>query len=343
MEIQSARKMMFFKVSASLLCCLVGITSILIAAGSGFDDSQAAQQAEMLPATAADVRLRSSTLRTRPIQVDVHLVVVGVTVTDRDGRVISGLHKSNFKIYDERVPQQISTFSSEDVPASVGLIFDSSASMADKVERSKEAAFEFFKTSNVDDEFMLIEFNNRPQLLSGFTSKPEALEEGLALLEARGHTAMLDAIYLGLNEMKGAHSRRKALVVISDGVDNQSRYTEREIVDALRESDTQLYAIGILGPAAFRWMPGEKSGPALLSRLANLSGGNMFPARSASELPGIARKISLELRSQYVIGYKPSNLVRDGRWRHINLEVDPPETLPGLQVYSRAGYYAPLN
>jgi len=334
---------MLFTISASLLFCLAGIPSILIFAASSPDDLQTTQQAEILPSTAVNIRLRSLTPGTRPIQVDVHMVVVGVTVTDHDGRVITGLNKSNFKIYDERVPQQIATFSSADVPASVGLILDSSASMADKVERSREAAFEFFKTSNIDDEFMLVAFNDRPQLLLGFTSKPEALEASLASLETRGRTALLDAIYLGLNEMRRAHTRRKALVVISDGIDNQSRYTEKEIVDALRESDTQLYAIGILGPAAFRWMPGEKSGPALLSRLAKLSGGNMFPARRASELPGIAQKLSLELRSQYEIGYKPSNLVRDGRWRQIKLEVDPPETLPGLQVYSRAGYYAPTQ
>jgi Ca-activated chloride channel homolog len=165
----------------------------------------------------------------------------------------------------------------------------------------------------------------------------------LLLLRAGGRTALLDGIYLGLNEMRRAHSKRKALLVISDGIDNHSRYKERDIECALKESDTQIYAIGILEPAAFRWLPGEKSGPALLSRLAKISGGNMFPAQSAADLPDIARKISLQLRNEYIIGYKPSNLIRDGRWRHIRLELIPPNNLASLQVYSRAGYYAPTQ
>jgi Ca-activated chloride channel family protein len=323
--------------------CLGWIAHDLIAAGSGVDDQPVAQEAEMVPAATPGIHLRPANIHSRPIQVNVQMVVVGVTVTDPDGRIVTGLNRDDFKVYDEKVPQQIASFSAEDAPASVGIIFDSSASMANKVERSKAAAVEFFKTSNPDDEFMLIGFNDRPSLLSTFTSKLEALQDSLLVMPASGRTAMLDAIYLGLGEMKRARSNRKALVVISDGVDNNSRYTEREVERAVKESDTQIYAIGILEPAAFRWLPGEESGPALLSRLANISGGNMFPAGSADELPGIARKISLELRNEYVIAYKPSNLIRDGSWRHINLEVAPPDSRSSLRVYKRAGYYAPTQ
>lgn len=345
MEFQSPRPKTSAAVgiSAILLLYLGWIAHDLIAAGTGIDNQPVAQQAEVVPAATTGIHLRPANIHTRPIQVNVQMVVVGVTVTDPDGRIVSGLNKDDFRIYDEKVPQQIASFSAEDAPASVGIIFDSSASMSNKVERSKAAAVEFFKTSNPDDEFMLIGFNDRPSLLSTFTSKLEALQDSLLLMPASGRTALLDAVYLGLNQMKRARSNRKALVIISDGVDNNSRYTEREVEAAVKESDTQIYAIGVLEPAAFRWMPGEKSGPALLSRLANISGGNMFPAKSADELPEIARKISLELRNEYVIAYKPSNLVRDGSWRHINLEVAPQDSRPSLRVYKRAGYYAPTE
>jgi Ca-activated chloride channel family protein len=331
------------KVSFTLFICLGWISHPLLAADDDSGSKQVTQSVEMVPAAATEIRLRPGNIHTRPIQVEVQMVMVGVTVTDPDGRIVTGLTKNDFRVYDDKVPQQIASFSAEDAPASVGILFDSSASMANKIDRSRAAALEFFKTSNPDDEFMLIDFSNRPNLLSAFTSKVDALEDGLLLLEAGGRTAMLDGIYLGLSEMRRAHSSRKALVVVSDGIDNQSRYTEREITAALRESDTELYAIGILETAAFRWLPGEKSGPALLSRLANLSGGHMFPAKSAAELPEIARKISLELRNQYVIGYRPSNLIHDGRWRHINLELAASKSGPSLRVSNRAGYYAPTQ
>ena len=315
------------KVSKSLLLCLGWVVL--------------AEQSVMAPAATTDSHPPGAPIQVLPIHVNADMVLVGVTVVDSFGRIITGLKKNNFKVYDERVCQEIATFSAEDVPASVGIVFDSSASMTNTIERSKDAAYQFFKTSNPEDEFMLIDFNDSPHLLSGFTSQVEALEVVLPTLAARGRTALLDAIYLGLNEMKGARSNRKALVVISDGFDNRSRYTEKEVENAVKESDTQVYAIAILGPTMFRWLPGEKSGPAMLARLANLSGGNMFPAANAAELPAIAQKISLALRNQYVIGYRPSNLVRDGRWRHINLELVGLQNPSDLRVYNRSGYYAP--
>jgi len=323
--------------------CLVRGAHNLSAAGRGSDAQQVTEPREVASAAAAGVHLERPAIHTRPIEVNVHMVVVGVTVVDSGGRIITGLNKNNFRVYDERVSQEIASFSCEDAPASVGMVFDASGSMSNKIARSKEALFQFFKTSNPDDEFMLIDFADRPGLLSSFTSNIEALQGILASLETGGRTSMLDAIYLGLNEMKRAHSNRKALVVISDGVDNNSRYSERDIERAVRESDTQIYAIGILEPTMFRWLPGEKSGPALLSRLANLTGGNMFPASSASQLPAIAKEISLELRNQYTIAYKPSNLIRDGSWRHISMEVVLPNSQSRLRVYNRAGYYAPTQ
>jgi Ca-activated chloride channel family protein len=224
------------------------------------------------------------------------------------------------------------------------MIFDASGSMSDKIEKSKEAALQFFKTSNPEDEFMLIQFNERPDLISAFTSKFEKLQDRLLFVKSGGRTALLDAIYLGLNEMKKARSSRKALLVISDGGDNHSRYTENEIKRAVRESDTQIFAVAVLEPLASRnRTPEEAAGPSLLSDLATVSGGRMFSVEDASELPDIAEKISIELRNEYVIGYKPSNLVRDGRWRRIKVKLDAPRGLPPLQVYARTGYYAPTQ
>lgn len=292
----------------------------------------------------AEINVRQPNIHTRPIMVNVDMVTVGVTVTDPYDRIVTGLEKNNFEIYDEKVPQQIMTFSTEDSPISVGMIFDSSGSMADKIEKSKEAALQFFKTSNPEDEFMLINFNERPDLISAFTSKFEKLQDRLLFVKSGGKTALLDAIYLGLNQMKKAHSSRKALLVISDGGDNHSRYTENEIKRAVRESDAQIYSVAVLEPLASRnRTPEEASGPGLLSDLSEVSGGRMFSVEDPSELPDIAEKISIELRNEYVIGYKPSNLVRDGRWRRIRVKLDPPRGLPPLQVYARTGYYAPTQ
>jgi Ca-activated chloride channel family protein len=259
----------------------------------------------------AHVTVRTPNIHVAPLQVDVNLVVVNVTVTDPFDRIVTGLDQENFQVYDEKVEQKIVAFSTEDSPISVGMIFDSSGSMSDKIQKSKEAALQFFKTSNPQDEFMLISFSNQPDLISGFTAKYENLQERLLTVKSGGRTALLDAVYLGLSEMKKATTNRRALLIISDGGDNHSRYTE--------------------------------GGPGLLAELAEVSGGRMFSVENTDELPDIAEKISIELRNQYVLGYKPSNLIRDGRWRRIRVKLNPPKGLPPLQVYSRTGYYAPIQ
>lgn len=294
--------------------------------------------------TPAEINLNQRAIHPMPIQVRVDMVVVGITVTDPYDRIVTGLDESNFEIFDDKVPQKITAFSTEDAPISIGLVFDSSGSMSDKIEKSKEAALEFFKTSNPQDEFMLINFSERPNLVSAFTSKFENIQDRLITVKAGGKTALLDAIYLGLNEMMKATTNRKALLVISDGGDNHSRYTERDIKKAVREADVEIYAVGIFEPLASRGRtPEEAGGPGMLAELAQISGGRMFSVEDPDELPDIMEKISVELRNQYVIGYKPSNLVRDGRWRRIKVKLDPPRGLPPLQVYARTGYYAPTQ
>jgi Ca-activated chloride channel homolog len=272
------------------------------------------------------------------------MVLVNVTVTDLYARVVTGLDRSNFRVFDGKVEQEIASFSMEDAPISVGLIFDSSGSMSDKIGKSKEAASQFFKTSNPQDEFLLINFSERLKLASGFTSKYENLQNSLLSVKAGGQTALLDAIYLGLSDMRKASTNRKALLVISDGGDNHSRYTEKDIKQAVKESDVQIYAVGIFEPLESRLRtPEEASGPNLLAELAQISGGRMFSVEDPDELPDIMEKVSLELRNQYLLGYRPSNLVRDGRWRRIKVKLAPPKGAPPLQVYARTGYYAPAQ
>jgi Ca-activated chloride channel homolog len=289
----------------------------------------------------AQISVRQPQVHVTPLQVSVDMVIVNVTVTDPYDRIVTGLEQDNFAVFDDKVAQNIVSFSTEDAPISVGLIFDSSGSMSDKIEKSKQAALQFFKTSNPQDEFMLINFSERPNLISGFTSKFENLQDRMLFVKAGGKTALLDAIYLGLSEMKKATTNRRALLLISDGGDNHSRYTENDVKRAVKESDVQIYCVGVFEPLASRARtPG---GPNLLSELADVSGGRLFSVEDAGELPDIAEKISIELRNQYVIGYKPSNLVRDGRWRRIKVKLNPPRGLPPLQVYARTGYYAPTQ
>ena len=294
--------------------------------------------------TGAQVTVKVPPIHTTPLMVDVNMVVVNVTVTDPFDRIVTGLDQDNFQVYDEKVPQKIVTFSTEDAPISVGMIFDCSGSMGDKIQKSKEAALQFFKTSNPQDEFMLISFSDRPDLISGFTAKYENLQDRLLTVKSGGRTALLDAVYLGLSEMKKATTNRRALLIISDGGDNHSRYTENDIKRAVKESDVQIYAVGIFEPMSSRSRtPEEAGGPGLLAEFAEVSGGRMFSVENTNELPDIAEKISIELRNQYVLGYKPSNLIRDGRWRRIRVKLNPPKGLPPLQVYARTGYYAPTQ
>jgi Ca-activated chloride channel family protein len=293
---------------------------------------------------APPVTIRKPVLHPAPLQVDVNLVVVNITVTDPYDRIVTGLDEENFQVYDEKVEQKINAFSTEDAPISVGVIFDSSGSMSDKIQKSKEAALQFFKTSNPQDDFMLINFNERPNLISGFTSKFENLQDRLLFVKSGGKTALLDAIYLGLSEMKKGTTNRKALLVISDGGDNHSRYTEQDIKKIVKEADVQIYAVGIYEPYSSRGRtPAELSGPTLLTEIAEMTGGRQFPVENLNDLPDITRKISRELRNLYVIGYAPTNAKRDGKWRKIRVKMLPPKGLPPLHLFSKSGYYAPVQ
>ena len=278
------------------------------------------------------------------IHTDVDLALVNVTVTDPFNRLVTGLEQDNFRVYEDNIEQEIVTFSSEDVPISIGVIFDFSGSMSNKVDKAREAALQFFKTANPQDEFFLVTFNERAELTSAFTNSVEDLQSRMLVTAPRGRTALLDAIYLGLSQMRGAHNAKRALLILSDGGDNHSRYNENDIKRLVKEADTQLYAIGIFDPLGNRnRTPEELNGPTLLSEITELTGGRVFAVEHLNDLPDIASKIGMELRNQYVLGYKPSNHVHDARWRKIKVKLRPPKGLPPLNVFAKTGYYAPSH
>ena len=276
------------------------------------------------------------------LRLDVELALVDVTVTDPYDRLVTGLEPENFRVFEDNVEQEIVNFSSEDVPTSIGVILDLSGSMANKVGRAKQAALEFLKTANPQDEFFLVGFNERAQLLSSFNNNVEDLQNRMLSAPAKGKTALMDAIYLGISQMQAAKNGKRALLIISDGGDNSSRYNEKDIKRVVREANTQLYSIGIFDELEYRSRTLEElNGPTLLSELTELTGGRSFTVENLSDLPDIAAKIGAELRNQYVLGYRPSHKVHDARWRKIKVKLRTPKGLPPLTAYAKTGYYAP--
>jgi Ca-activated chloride channel family protein len=279
--------------------------------------------------------------RNERIRVDVNLVLVPLIVTDPMDRLVTGLEKENFFLYEANRLQTIKTFSQEDAPVSIGIIFDLSGSMANKVLRARDSILQFMHTANPQDEFFVIGFNDRPELIEDFTSSPQDIEARLASVHAEHRTALLDAIYFGLSKMKQAKYERRALLIVSDGGDNRSRYTENEVRSTVRESNTQIYSIGIFDPYAATTE--ERLGPMLLNDICSETGGRLFRVDDIAEMGDIAEKISAELRNEYVLGYKPDDERKDGKWRKVKVKLVPPPGLPQLTVHARTGYYAPLQ
>ncbi|HEY1808381.1 MAG TPA: VWA domain-containing protein [Acidobacteriaceae bacterium] len=274
-------------------------------------------------------------------RVDTNIVLVPLTVTDPMDRLVTGLEKQNFDVFEDGHKQMIRSFACDDAPVSIGVILDLSGSMSNKVVRSRGAVLQFMKTSNPQDEFFVIGFNDRPYLLTDFTSSVDDVEARLATIQPGRRTALLDAMYMGLDKMKEAKFQRKALLVVSDGGDNNSRYTESEVRSAVKEADVQIYAIGIFDPEAATVE--ERNGPLLLSDISNDTGGRLFRVDDLSEMGDIATRISAELRNEYVLGYKTNDPRLDGKWRKVKVKLAPPPGLPLLTVHSRNGYYAPLQ
>jgi hypothetical protein len=275
---------------------------------------------------------------------DSTLVLIPVAVTDKLNRFVVGLSRENFRIFEDGKEQRLTTFSGEDAPLSVGILIDTSGSMDTKLNRSRLAAREFLKTMNVGDEAFLIEFNDTAEMMHGFTGNFDEIDENLDRLQPKGMTALFDALHTGLGEMRKARNPRKALLMVSDGGDNHSRFTAEDISNVVKEADVQIFAIGVFEPD-FRIgrTKEEKSGPRLLSEIAHQTGGRAYPATSLDDLPALAAKVGIELRNQYVLGYAPSNSQRDGKYRKVEVKLIQPPGLPPLKAAWRLGYTAPTQ
>ena len=275
------------------------------------------------------------------LRIDSSLVLIPVHVTTPDGISVTTLTKGNFRLTEDSVEQTITHFSKDDAPISLGLVFDTSGSMRNKMRKSLQAVAKFFKTANPDDEFFLVEFNERPKLTVNFTGDSDEIMRRIGRAKPFGRTSLLDAIDLARRQMKKAHNFRKAIVILSDGGDNRSRYTETEIRNAMLESDVQLFAMGIFEQEAHKLTPEEINGPHLLEELADETGGLMYTVAKVDDLESISSKISDELRTQYVLGYSPANATRDGKFRQVRLKLEDVPTVPKLRTYYRHGYQAP--
>lgn len=271
------------------------------------------------------------------IKKSVDLVLVPVTVTDPMQRLVKGLTQDNFQVFENKKQQEIKHFSSEDAPVSLGIIVDTSGSMATKMDRVREAIKQFCAFSNPQDEFFVITFSEEPQLVHNFSDSPDDLEGKLLFAIPKGRTALLDAIYMGIRKMRDAKYSKKALLIISDGGDNHSRYSEREVKSAVKESDVMIYAIGTFDRNVSTLE--EMLGPQLLSEIAEITGGHAFIVDDLVQMPVLARRIGIELRIQYVLGYRPENSGHDGKWHKISVKLKLPRKLALLQARAKTGYY----
>jgi Ca-activated chloride channel family protein len=266
------------------------------------------------------------------LKVDVPVVLVNTTVSDLKGRLVAGLERRNFRIWEDDVEQQVEYFSLEDMPLSVGLVFDTTGSMADKLSAAREAATAFLKTSNPRDEYFLIEFGDQPKLVQDFTADISRLQKQIFSSLAQGLTPLFDAVHLGLETITSGKNTKKALLIITDGEDNHSRNTFSEVREFTRHQEAQIYAIGLVSSVV---------GQTTIKDIVETTGGRAFFPNSVNQLEDICTRIAIELKNQYLLGYRSTNESKNGQWRQIRVEVNPPKGLPPLAVRARTGYYAP--
>ena len=278
----------------------------------------------------------SRNIVTGPLRVGVDLVVVPVTVRDRNGRAVTNLEQHNFAIYENDKEQTIRYFSKDDQPISLGLILDLSSSMINKIDRERAAVSEFLKAANSQDDYFVIGVSSRPTIISDSTQSADRIEAKLALETPKGTTALLDAVYLALTKMRSAQYQRRALLIISDGGDNNSRYRLKHIKELAQEADVAIYGIGLFDTALFKPFE-EFMGRRWLQEITDASGGRTVTVDDLSKLPEVASAISWELRNEYVISYRPESSPRSGKKRLIRVKVVPPQN-PELQLSYKRSY-----
>lgn len=272
-----------------------------------------------------------------PVVIHTDLVTVIVNVTDRGGLQVSGLDKRAFTVYDDKLPQEIKFFSDADTPVSLAIIFDTSNSMSgDKILRARDALASFVKSTHREDEYFLISFSDRAKLLMDRTRDADAMIAKFTYVQPRGETALYDATYLGVEKVTLGSRTRRAILLITDGNDTCSRYTFKDLRRSLQESDVVLYAIGILPFSRSEARIGRNT----LEQLAAVTGGKAFFPSGRAEMTEAFDRIAVDLRSQYSIGYRPTDLTGDRRWHRIKIGVIPPDRMR-LRVRNREGFYAP--
>lgn len=323
-----------------VLCVLVSVfifSAVLAGQTSVNDVHVVPRHASAASKAAASIQLVGSSML-HMIKTNVKLVLVPVSVTDPMERFVTGLNKDNFQVFEDKKPQKIQDFSIEDVPVSIGIILDVSGSMGDKVDRMREAVSEFCDEANPQDEFFLITFSDEPHLVRDFTNSSDDIEGELLSGQPKGRTSLLDAIRMGLLKMKDARYGKRALLIISDGGDNHSRYGEREVKSIAQESDVMIYSIGIFD--RYVPTPEEIRGPELLSAITEPTGGRAYTLSNPNEMPAVARHIGMELRTQYVLAYKPQDPQPDGKWRKIKVKLRLPKSFAFLRAHAKTGYYS---
>jgi Ca-activated chloride channel homolog len=284
----------------------------------------------------------SSPQKPSSLKVDVNLVLINGTVTDSQSRIVTGLEKDQFQIFEDKIEQKITSFSNEDVPASIAILFDTSRSMRNKLSQSRDALAAFLKISNPNDEFMLITFDDFPKVRAEFTSDIAEIQNKMTFAVAKGCTTLYDAIYLGLEKMKHAQNPRKAIILITDGDDTCSRYVLSNIRKEAQESDVTIYAIGIVDEFSSAIRIGE-TGREVLQNLAEITGGGAFFPSSPFDLEEICTKIAIALKNEYVIGYASNRKIDDGHWHKVKVKLHPPKGLTLLSLHFKSGYFGQHN
>lgn len=305
--------------------CLVTVLAVLLLTASVPAQDKPVAQGDDLPV----------------IKAGTNLVTLNVTVTDQYGRYVTGLSKQHFELYDDKVPQKIEFFSSDDAPVSMGIIFDVSGSMKGRIDRSHAALKRFFDVGHDRDEYFLVSFNTGARLVQDFTGDPGKIANSLLVMEPKGQTALYDAAYIGVEKVRRGRHSRKAILLISDGQDNNSRYSFKELKQLVKESDVQIYAIGITNVFSGREL--DIDGQVILEEITRLTGGRAFFPNNDAELSEVISRIGLELRHQYSIGYEPTGVAADGKWHKLKVKLNAPKGMPSLTVRTREGYYARMK
>jgi Ca-activated chloride channel homolog len=277
---------------------------------------------------------------TGKISLTVNLVVLHTSVLDDRGKFVEGLTEDNFRVYEDKVEQKLSIFKREDIPVSMGLVIDNSGSMRDKRPRVNEAALTLVQNSNPQDEAFVVNFNDDfyLDLDKDFTSSIPELKEALERIDARGSTALYDAIIGSLDHLKKGNKEKKVLLIVTDGEDNTSRSSLEKTIREIQKTDTVIYTIGLLGQENKK---SAKTAKRALTEIAAASGGVAYFPENVEDVHAICEQVAHDIRHQYTLAYYPSNTARDGSFRNVHVDVIPPRGHGKLVARTRNGYYAP--